>query len=126
MHSVTYRTQMLRDCGLKLPEHTFYVDNLCLHEPLPLCEDDLLSECGFFTATSAEGQSVNEQIMIKGWISKAAVNYRMIEASRSVVYRGETSAGVYALLSGDHHGDVHLSGLRVQVQRRILAQGKAL
>lgn len=35
MHSVTYRTQMLRDCGLKLPEHTFYVDNLFVYEPLP-------------------------------------------------------------------------------------------
>ena len=28
MHSVIFRTQLLRDCGLKLPEHTFYVDNL--------------------------------------------------------------------------------------------------
>lgn len=28
MHSVIYRTQLLRDCGLELPKHTFYVDNL--------------------------------------------------------------------------------------------------
>ena len=36
MHSVIYRTKLLRECGLELPEHTFYVDNiLCLPSPLP-------------------------------------------------------------------------------------------
>ena len=28
MHSVIYRTQLLKDCGLQLPKHTFYVDNI--------------------------------------------------------------------------------------------------
>ena len=28
MHSVIYRTQLLRECGLELPKHTFYVDNI--------------------------------------------------------------------------------------------------
>ncbi len=27
MHAIVYRTQLLRDVGLSLPEHTFYVDN---------------------------------------------------------------------------------------------------
>ena len=27
MHSVIYRTKLLRECGLVLPKHTFYVDN---------------------------------------------------------------------------------------------------
>ena len=35
MHSVIYRTKMLKDCGLQLPKHTFYVDNLFVYEPLP-------------------------------------------------------------------------------------------
>ena len=35
MHSVIYRTQMLLDCGLVLPKHTFYVDNLFVYIPLP-------------------------------------------------------------------------------------------
>ena len=35
MHSVIYRTNLLRDCGLKLPEHTFYVDNIFVFNPLP-------------------------------------------------------------------------------------------
>ena len=28
MHSVIYRTKLLHECGLELPRHTFYVDNL--------------------------------------------------------------------------------------------------
>ena len=35
MHSVIYRTKLLRECGLKLPEHTFYVDNIFVFQPLP-------------------------------------------------------------------------------------------
>lgn len=36
MHSIIYRTKILRDCHLHLPEHTFYVDNLYAYTPLPL------------------------------------------------------------------------------------------
>ena len=35
MHSVIYRTEMLRLCQLKLPKHTFYVDNIYVYYPLP-------------------------------------------------------------------------------------------
>ena len=35
MHSLIYRTSLLRECGMKLPEHTFYVDNLVAFIPLP-------------------------------------------------------------------------------------------
>ena len=35
MHSVIYRTQLLRDCGIELPKHTFYVDNIFVYQPLP-------------------------------------------------------------------------------------------
>ena len=35
MHAVTYRTQVLRDAGIELPKHTFYVDNLFVYQPLP-------------------------------------------------------------------------------------------
>ncbi|WP_281550332.1 glycosyltransferase family 2 protein, partial [Murimonas intestini] len=34
MHSIIYRTQLLKKCGLKLPEHTFYVDSLYAFVPL--------------------------------------------------------------------------------------------
>lgn len=35
MHSVIYRTELLRDCKLQLPLHTFYVDNIFVYNPLP-------------------------------------------------------------------------------------------
>ena len=66
MHSVIYRTQLLRDCGLELPKHTFYVDNLFVYQPLPQVEriyymdEDLYR---YFIGRS--DQSVNEQVMVK-------------------------------------------------------------
>lgn len=35
MHSLIYRTQKLRESGIRLPEHTFYVDNIYAYQPLP-------------------------------------------------------------------------------------------
>ena len=34
MHSVIYRTKLLRNSGMVLPKHTFYVDNIYVFEPL--------------------------------------------------------------------------------------------
>ena len=36
MHSVYFRTEILRAADLELPKHTFYVDNLYMFKPLPL------------------------------------------------------------------------------------------
>ena len=81
MHSVTYRTQMLRDCGLKLPEHTFYVDNLFVYEPLPYVKTIYYLNVDFYRYyVGREGQAVNEQIMIKRLDQQLRVNYRMIDA----------------------------------------------
>ena len=38
MHSLIYRTQALRDSGVSLPEHTFYVDNIFAYQPLPFMQ----------------------------------------------------------------------------------------
>ncbi len=35
MHSILYKTEILRESGLVLPEHTFYVDNIFDYVPLP-------------------------------------------------------------------------------------------
>ncbi len=35
IHSIAYRTQLLRDMPLVLPKHTFYEDNLYIYQPLP-------------------------------------------------------------------------------------------
>ncbi len=34
MHSLVYRTELLRKAGLVLPEHTFYVDNIYTYQPI--------------------------------------------------------------------------------------------
>ena len=65
MHSVMYRTEMLKPCQLKLPKHTFYVDNIYVYYPLPhvrlLCYLDVDFYRYFI---GREDQSVNEKIMI--------------------------------------------------------------
>ncbi|MDI6453246.1 glycosyltransferase family 2 protein [Peloplasma aerotolerans] len=35
MHALIYRTDILREIGLELPRHTFYVDNIVAYVPLP-------------------------------------------------------------------------------------------
>ena len=35
MHSTVYRTEVLRQAGISLPLHTFYVDNIYVYQPLP-------------------------------------------------------------------------------------------
>lgn len=65
MHSVTYRTELLRRSGLKLPEKTFYVDNMVLYNPLPLVKRLYYLNVDFYRYyIGRSDQSVNEKIMI--------------------------------------------------------------
>ena len=65
MHSVIYRTQMLRDAGLSLPAHTFYVDNIFVYQPLPHVKTLYYLDVNFYRYyIGREDQSVNEKIMI--------------------------------------------------------------
>lgn len=65
MHSVIYRTEMLRECGLELPKHTFYVDNIFVFQPLPYVKTMYYLDVNFYRYfIGREDQSVNEQIMI--------------------------------------------------------------
>ncbi len=59
MHSVIFRTKLLRECGLKLPENTFYVDNLFVFEPLPYVKNMYYMDVNFYRYyIGREGQSV--------------------------------------------------------------------
>ena len=65
MHSVIYRTELLRDCGLELPMHTFYVDNIFVYEPLPHVRKMYYLDVNFYRYfIGRSDQSVNEQVMI--------------------------------------------------------------
>lgn len=80
MHSVIFRTQLLRDCGLKLPEHTFYVDNIYVYEPLLKVERIYyLNRNLYYYFIGREDQSVNEAVMIKRVDQQLKVNYLMLD-----------------------------------------------
>lgn len=65
MHSVIYRTELLRQCGLELPRHTFYVDNIFVFQPLPYVKNIYYLDVNFYRYyIGREDQSVNESVMI--------------------------------------------------------------
>ena len=80
MHSVIDRTQLLRDCGLKLPEHTFYVDNIFVYQPLPYVKNMYYMDVDFYRYfIGRDDQSVNEKVMIGRIDQQIRVNKLMIE-----------------------------------------------
>jgi len=80
MHSVIYRTQMLKDCGLVLPKHTFYVDNLFVYQPLPYVKTLYYMDVDLYRYyIGREDQSVNEKIMIGRMDQQLRVNKMMID-----------------------------------------------
>ena len=65
MHSVIYRTKLLVECGLELPKHTFYVDNIFVFQPLPYVKTFYYLDVNFYRYfIGRQDQSVNEQVMI--------------------------------------------------------------
>lgn len=80
MHSVIYRTNLLRDCGLKLPEHTFYVDNIFVFNPLPYVKTMYYMNVNFYRYfIGREDQSVNEQVMISRIDQQITVNKLLVD-----------------------------------------------
>ncbi len=80
MHSVIFRTRLLKECGIRLPEHTFYVDNIYVFEPLPYVRNLYYLDVNFYRYyIGREDQSVNEQIMINRIDQQIKVNKLMID-----------------------------------------------
>lgn len=80
MHSVIFRTKMLRECGIKLPEHTFYVDNIFVWEPLPYVKNMYYMDVNLYRYfIGREDQSVNEKVMIARIDQQLRVNRLMID-----------------------------------------------
>lgn len=81
MHSVIYRTEMLRECKLELPEHTFYVDNIFVYQPLPSVKKMYYLDVDLYRYyIGREDQSVNEAIMIKRIDQQIKVNKIMMDS----------------------------------------------
>ena len=81
MHSVIYRTQLIKEFGLKLPEHTFYVDNIFVFEPLPVVQKMYYMNVNFYRYfIGREDQSVNETVMISRIDQQLRVTRRLIDS----------------------------------------------
>ena len=80
MHSVIYRTKLLRECGLELPKHTFYVDNIYVYTPLPSVRNIYYMDVDFYRYyIGREDQSVNEKVMISRIDQQIRVNKIMVD-----------------------------------------------
>ena len=81
MHSVIYRTQMLRSCGLELPKHTFYVDNIFVYQPLPYVKKMYYMDLDLYRYFIGRAdQSVNEKVMVTRVDQQLRVTRIMIDA----------------------------------------------
>ena len=81
MHSVIYRTQLLRDCNLELPKHTFYVDSIFVYQPLPYVRNMYYMDVDLYRYFIGRAdQSVNEQVMLGRVDQQLRVNYHMLDS----------------------------------------------
>lgn len=90
MHSLIYRTSLLLECGLRLPLHTFYVDNLFAFIPLSYVKNLYYLDVDFYRYyIGRPDQSVNEQVMIKQIDQQLKVNKMMIDHMLQCSFSGQ-------------------------------------
>ena len=83
MHTITYRTEVLRASGLTLPKHTFYVDNIYAYVPLTYVEKLYYINCDMYRYfIGRDDQSVNEANMIKRLDQQLLITRIMIDAKK--------------------------------------------
>lgn len=86
MHSVIYRTQILRDINLELPKHTFYVDNIFVYTPLPFIKKFYYVDVDLYRYfIGRPDQSVQEAIQIKR-------NDQMLRVAKTMVSKYDVSS----------------------------------
>ena len=98
MHTVIYRTQILRDSNLELPKHTFYVDNVFVYQPLPLCQRLYYMDIDLYRYfIGRDDQSVNESVMVKRVDQQLRVTKHMIDCQDLDALKGEKKLRAYML-----------------------------
>ncbi|HHU74206.1 MAG TPA: glycosyltransferase [Clostridiales bacterium] len=81
MHSTIYRTKLLQNCGIVLPKHTFYVDNIFVYQPLPFVKTLYYMDVNLYRYfIGRSDQSVNEQVMIRRIDQQLKITKIMIES----------------------------------------------
>lgn len=64
MHTLTYRTETLREANLQMPAHTFYVDNVYAYVPFPKCKTLYYLDVDLYRYfIGRDDQSVNEKVL---------------------------------------------------------------
>lgn len=80
MHSVIYRTDMIKLSQMRLPKHTFYVDNIYVYYPLPHVRKIYYLDVDFYRYFIGRAdQSVNEKVMIARVDQQIFVTKTMID-----------------------------------------------
>ncbi len=66
MHSLTYKTSILKEIGLEMPKHTFYVDNIFICKPLLAVKTFYYINIDLYRYFIGRAdQSVNESVIMK-------------------------------------------------------------
>ena len=98
MHTVIYRTQILRDSGLELPKHTFYVDNIFVYQPLPYVKSMYYMNLDLYRYfIGRSDQSVNESVMVKRVDQQLRVTKHMIDCQDLDALKNEKRLRSYML-----------------------------
>ncbi|MBQ7012968.1 MAG: glycosyltransferase family 2 protein [Oscillospiraceae bacterium] len=98
MHSVIYRTQLLRDSKTELLHHCFYVDNIFVYQPLPFVKTMYYMDVNFYCYfIGREDQSVNEENFIRQVDQQLRVIYRLLEVCNPMTLEGPRRLRNYML-----------------------------
>lgn len=81
MHALCYRTDILRNGGVPMPAHTFYVDNIYAYVPLPRCQTLYYLDVDLYRYfIGREDQSVNEKVMVSRIDQQLRITRIMMDA----------------------------------------------
>ena len=81
MHSLMYKTEKLRESGMNLPNHTFYVDDIYAYVPLPFMQNLYYRDLDFYHYFIGRAdQSINYGTMCKRYEQQVRVFKIMFES----------------------------------------------
>lgn len=81
MHSLLYKTSVLRESETVLPEHTFYVDNYFAYRPLPFIKTICYLDIDLYHYfIGRNDQSVNVNVFVKRYDQQLRVMRLMLES----------------------------------------------
>ncbi|MFT4157161.1 MAG: glycosyltransferase family A protein [Microbacterium sp.] len=101
MHAIVFRTSVVRDSGLHLPEHTYYVDNLFVVTPLAHVRRMRYLPVPLYRYyIGRDDQSVAPEVMVRRVDQQLKVNRLALAAlpSQSAVTQGDVPVQLYRAL----------------------------